>query len=100
MEGVNSPLRHFSSLVMRAPTRKDGTLPATPRRIRLNSLHAGHGEVLNFYTGKPYPAKVAGVITHIQTGDYVGVNLVLSHAHVLTHPQMWEMVGEPFPVLR
>jgi len=77
------------------PTINDGSLPATPRRIRLNT-----GEMLDHYLGKPFTAKVGGQFIQVQKGDYVGRSTVLSHRYVLTHTFEWERVGEPFPLER
>jgi hypothetical protein len=75
------------------PTVKDGSLPATPRRIRLRD-----GEILDHWMGAPFPAMLGGERIMIQKGFYVGQRTVLSHRYVMTHPHRWDRVDEPFPI--
>jgi hypothetical protein len=84
-------LRHFSRLI--SPTVRDGSLPATPRRIRLHD-----GETLDHYMGAPYHAMVGGKRLLIQKGFYVGWRTVLTHTHVLTNTYLWVKVEEPFVI--
>lgn len=90
------PLARFSSLTMKAPTVRDNSLPATPRRIRLKAPHLLHGEVLDFYVGRTFFARVGSERIEVRPGTYVGGRAIISHEFVMTHLDMWEKVEEPF----
>ena len=89
----HSTLRHFGKLIM--PTRKDGSVLATPRRLRLVN-----GETLDHWMGDPFTCRVQGQLVQVRRGDYVGPSNVLSHQYIMTNSHLWSTVREPFTLAK